>query len=164
MVRADRDACRAWQLLVKFFFAQRAHLPGPGDEIELSPVQSHVLHLIEPGRALPMGRLADTLACDASNVTGLVDRMETRGLVRREPAPDDRRVKVLRLTPAGARLRAQVLSRMTRESHPLSRLSAAQRRTLVKILEELVDEPTESPSQRSPKALAERSTGRRTLR
>jgi len=139
MDRADRDACRAWQLLVKFFFAQRAHLPGSG-EIELSPVQCHVLHLIEPGQALPMGRLADTLACDASNVTGLVDRMETRGLVRREPAPGDRRIKVLRLTPAGARLRSQVLSRMTRESHPLSRLSATQRRTLVKILEELVDE------------------------
>ena len=52
-----------------------------------------------------MGRLAETLSCDASNVTGLVDRLESRGLVRRAPSAEDRRVKVLQLTPTGARLR-----------------------------------------------------------
>jgi DNA-binding MarR family transcriptional regulator len=136
----EGDACRAWQLLMKFFFAQRGHLPFPGDELDLSPVQCHVLHLIEPGRPLPMSRLADTLSCDASNVTGLVDRLESRGLVQRRPSPDDRRVKVLRLTPAGSRLRAQLLRRMTGRSRPLSRLSPEQRGALVKILEVLVDD------------------------
>ena len=140
MNRADQDACRAWQLLMKFFFAQRAHLPCSGAEYDLSPIQCHVLHLIEPGRPLPMSRLADTLSCDASNVTGLVDRLESRGLVRRQPSPQDRRVKVLHLTPTGARLRAQLLRQMTRQSLPLSRLSLDQQRTLVKILEALVDE------------------------
>src|SRR5437667_9076539 len=108
----DAEACRAWQLLVKFFFAQREHLPW-GNELDLSPVQCHVLHLIEPERPLPMGRLADTLGCDASNVTGLVDRLEARGLVRRRPSAYDRRVKVLLLTPAGSRLRAPLLRRVT---------------------------------------------------
>ena len=136
----DHDACRAWQLLMKFFFAQRGHLPSSALESDLSSIQCHVLHLIEPGRPLPMSRLADTLSCDASNVTGLVDRLESRGLVRREPSPRDRRVKVLHLTPTGARLRAQLLRQMTGESHPLSRLSLDQRRTLVKILETLIDE------------------------
>lgn len=69
------DAWRAWQLLVKFFFAQREHLPSVAEAFRLSPVQCHVLHLIEPDRPLPMGRLAETLGCDASNVTGLVDRL-----------------------------------------------------------------------------------------
>src|SRR3954470_17947274 len=109
MERTEQDACRAWQLLMKFFFAQRAHLPSSGGAFDLSPIQCHVLHLIEPGRPLPMRRLADTLSCDASNVTGLVDRLESRGLVRRAPSPDDRRVKVLELTPAGSRLRTQLL-------------------------------------------------------
>jgi len=140
MNRADRHACRAWQLLVKFFFAQREHLPSSGLEFDLSPIQCHVLHLIEPGRPLPMGRLADTLACDASNVTGLVDRLEARGLVQRRPSADDRRVKVIELTPTGSRLRADLLRRMTGGSLPLSRLSPTQQRTLVKILESLVDE------------------------
>ena len=138
----NQDACRAWQLLMKFFFAQRGHLPSSGPESDLSPIQCHVLHLLEPGRPLPMNRLADTLSCDASNVTGLVDRLESRGLVRRQPSSRDRRVKVLHLTPAGARLRAQLLRQMTGGSLPLSRLSLDQRRTLVKILEALVDEQT----------------------
>jgi len=142
---ADADARRAWQLLVRFFFAQREYLPPVGEEFDLSPVQCHVLHLIEPERPLPMGRLAETLGCDASNVTGLVDRLETRGLVQRRPSADDRRVKVLQLTPRGSRLRAQLLSRMTGGSCPLSRLSRGQQRSLVRALEVLVDEkPTEA--------------------
>jgi DNA-binding MarR family transcriptional regulator len=140
MTRPVGDACRAWQLLMKFFFAQRGHLPSSGAEFDLSPAQCHVLHLIEPRRPLPMSRLADTLSCDASNVTGLVDRLESRGLVRRQPSPRDRRVKVLQLTPTGLRLRAQLLRGMAGRSLPLSRLAPAERRTLVKILEALVDE------------------------
>ena len=140
MRRSEHDACRAWQLLMKFFFAQREHLPSSEGEFDLSPIQCHVLHLIEPGRPLPMSRLAETLSCDASNVTGLVDRLESRGLVRRQPSPEDRRVKALQLTPRGARMRAQLLRRMARRSLPLSSLSRDKRRTLVKILEALVDE------------------------
>jgi DNA-binding MarR family transcriptional regulator len=141
MNRTESDACRAWQLLMRFFFAQRAHLPASGAEFDLSPVQCHVLHLIEPGRPLPMSRLADTLSCDASNVTGLVDRLESRGLVQRQASARDRRVKVLHLTPTGARLRMQVLRRMAGRSLPLSKLSRDQQRTLVKLLEALVDAP-----------------------
>ncbi len=139
---ADDDGCRAWQLLMKFFFAQRRHLPSYGTPLDLSPVQCHVLHLIEPGRPLPMNRLADTLSCDASNVTGLVDRLESRGLVRRQPSAEDRRVKVLQLTSSGSKLRTQLLRQMAGRSRPLARLSAEQRRMLVEILEALVDEPS----------------------
>ena len=136
----DSDICRAWQLLVRFFFAQREHLPGLGADFELSPVQCHVLHLLEPDRPLPMGRLASTLACDASNVTGLVDRLEARGLVQRRPSVEDRRIKELQLTPAGSRLRARLLKRVTGAPLPLARLTAAQQRSLIRILETLLAE------------------------
>ena len=140
MKPAQPDACRAWQLLMRFFFVQRAHLPEWGAQFGLSPVQCHVLHLIEPGQPTPMNRLADALSCDASNVTGLIDRLEARGLVERRPSAGDRRVKVLQLTPAGSRLRAQLLRRMAGASQPLARLSQEQQRTLVKILEAMVGE------------------------
>ena len=140
MPPAQCDASRAWQLLVKFFFAQRAHVPQAGAAFDLSPVQCHVLHLIEPERPLPMSRLADTLSCDASNVTGLVDRLESRGLVQRQASPDDRRVKALQLTPSGKQVRSKLLAQMAKQSHPLSRLSVRQQRTLVTLLEALVDE------------------------
>jgi MarR family transcriptional regulator, organic hydroperoxide resistance regulator len=140
MSRMDDDACRAWQLLVKFFFSQRERLPSLTEAFDLSAVQCHVLHLIEPERPVPMGRLADTLGCDASNVTGLVDRLEARGLVRRRASVEDRRIKVIQLTPAGSRLRAELLRRVTGRSCRLSSLSAADQRSLIRILEALVEE------------------------
>jgi DNA-binding MarR family transcriptional regulator len=142
-MKEEGDACRAWQLLMRFFFTQRGHLPSWGAEFGLSSVQCHVLHLIEPGRPLAMSRLAATLSCDASNVTGLVDRLEALGLVRRRPSPADRRVKVLDLTPVGSRLRAQLLRRMTGRPLPLARLSVREQRALVRMLERLVDDESD---------------------
>lgn len=132
-------ACHAWQLLMQLFFAQRANLPPLAAELQLSPAQCHLLHLIEPGQPIAMGQLAETLACDASNVTGLVDRLESRGLVRRHPSTEDRRVKVLDLTAAGSRLRTLLLDRMTAPPPALRRLSVRDQRALVRILTRLLD-------------------------
>src|SRR5216117_206346 len=132
MKTKQSPVCEAWELLLKFLFSQRADLPALAAEFDLSPAQCHVLRLIEPGRPVPMGRLAETLSCDASNVTGLIDRLESRGLVQRRLSAEDRRVKVLQLTPTGSRLRAQLLRRMTGRSLPLARLSLDEQRTLVK--------------------------------
>jgi len=132
-------ACDAWQLLIQLFFAQRANLPPLAAELELSPAQCHVLHLIEPGRPIPMGQLAETLACHASNVTGLVDRLESRGLVRRRPSAADRRVKVLELTPTGSRLRTMLLDRMTAPPATLERLTVGEQQALVRILRRLLE-------------------------
>ena len=119
--------------------SQRGNLPSLAAEFELSPAQCHVLHLIEPGRPVPMGEVAGALSCDASNVTGLVDRLESRGLVRRRPSAGDRRVKVLVLTPTGSRLRALLLDRMTAPPAALERLSHREQRALVRILARLLE-------------------------
>ena len=140
MGHTHSDACRAWQLLVKFFFAQRDHLPAMGEGLDLSPAQCQVLHLIEPEQPVPMGQLAETLSCDASNVTGLVDRLEKRGLVRRRPSSQDRRVKVIELTPAGARVRADLRRQIGGGQCALGRLSASDRKALVALLEILLGE------------------------
>ena len=139
MKRPAPHACDAWQLLVRFFFTQRSNLPTLAAELELSPAQVHVLHLIEPGQPLPMGRIAETLSCDASNVTGLIDRLESRGLVRRQPSQQDRRVKVLELTPAGLKLRAILLTRMTEPPEMLHRLSERDQQALIRILGRLLE-------------------------
>ncbi len=130
---------------MKFFFTRRADLPTVASKFELSPAQCHVLHLIEPDRPIPMGRLAEALACDASNVTGLVDRLESRGLVRRQPSAEDRRSKVLELTPAGVRLRSIVLEHMTTPPETLHRLSADEQRALVKMLRRLLEREVSPP-------------------
>lgn len=138
MKRSSPDACSAWQLMVQFYFTQRDQLAPVAAALDLSPAQCHLLHRIEPGRPIPMGQLAETLACHASNVTGLVNRLESRGLVRRYPSDGDRRVKVLDLTPIGARLRTLMLARMTTPPAALRRLSLSEQRALVRILSRLL--------------------------
>ena len=58
-------------------------------------------HLTEAGESLPLGQLADRLACVKSNVTQLVDRLEADGLVSRTGDPNDRRSRLAVLTDAG---------------------------------------------------------------
>src|SRR3989442_10129363 len=140
MKSTKSHACEAWQLLVKFFFTRRADLPTIASEFELSRAQCHVLHLIEPDRPIPMGRIAEALACDASNVTGLIDRLESRGLVRRQPSADDRRVKVLELPPTGARPPLALLESITTPPATLKRLSADQQPGAVENLQQPVDQ------------------------
>lgn len=132
-------SCEAWQLLVRFSLTQRSSLPPMAAELELSPAQCHLLNLIEPDQPMPMGELASALSCDASNVTGLVDRMEARGLVQRSPSAEDRRVKVLSLTPLGTKIRAALLDRMTSSPPTLGKLSAADQRALARILRLLLE-------------------------
>ena len=58
-------------------------------------------HLTAAGESLPLGQLADRLACVKSNVTQLVDRLEADGLVNRTGDPNDRRSRLAVLTDAG---------------------------------------------------------------
>jgi DNA-binding MarR family transcriptional regulator len=73
-------------------------------------------------------------------VTGLVDRLESRGLIRRRPSDADRRVKVLDLTPSGARLRTLLLDRIASPPSTLGRLSVREQRALVRLLKRLLEE------------------------
>jgi DNA-binding MarR family transcriptional regulator len=72
-------------------------------ELDLPPAQA--LALVNLRGPAPMRDLADVLGCDASNVTGIVDGLERRGLVTRQTDPADRRVKHLVLTEEGRRRR-----------------------------------------------------------
>lgn len=83
---------------------------------------------------LPMSELATLLACDSSNVTGLVDRLEARGLVARRPSSEDRRVKHVVLTQAGRAMREQMLRQVGRPPEGLAKLSANEQRQLHDLL------------------------------
>jgi DNA-binding MarR family transcriptional regulator len=67
----------------------------------LSIVHLHVLTILEAGGPLPMGRLADALDVSVASATGIVDRMEQRGLVERRDDDRDRRIVVVHPAPAG---------------------------------------------------------------
>ncbi|MFJ1460676.1 MarR family transcriptional regulator [Nocardia wallacei] len=97
-----------------------------------------LLALNEPPAELPMRVLAGRLACDPSNLTGVADRMESRGLVRRTVNPSDRRVKYLAATDAGRELAERIRGSQVRAYKALAELSPAEERLLEGMLERLV--------------------------
>lgn len=131
---ATDPATEAWTLLSRIMMERRGHTLAVAAELELSPPQLWALRHLEPGAPLPMSALAGLLHCDNSNVTGITDRLEARGLVERRPAPHDRRVKHLHLTVAGEALRERVGARLGEAPAALDRLSDQERRTLVALL------------------------------
>jgi DNA-binding MarR family transcriptional regulator len=60
--------------------------------------------LVDAGGSLPLGQLADRLACVKSNVTQLVDRLEAEGLVTRSPDPEDKRSRLAIITETGRQI------------------------------------------------------------
>ena len=72
----------------------------------LSPTQYNVLRILRSaGRAgMPCGRITDRMIAREPDMTRLLDRLEARGLIKRDRSPRDRRVVLGRITPAGGRL------------------------------------------------------------
>jgi DNA-binding MarR family transcriptional regulator len=132
-------AAEAWALMQRLFGPQRKRFMALAAEHELSPPQLGALKALHPGRPLAMSELAGILGCDNSNVTGIVDRLEYRGLVERRPAEHDRRVKLLALTSAGQELRDDLGDRLHAPPEQLARLSVADQRALRDILARALD-------------------------
>jgi MarR family transcriptional regulator, organic hydroperoxide resistance regulator len=122
-------AREAWAPLFELIQDRMRHFPALAAEFELSPVQAHVLRTLGHGPQ-PMSMLAGYLACDASNVTGLVDRLESRGLVERRNAEHDRRVKLLCLTEAGAEVRLRLMERLAEPPAAIAALTPEDLRAL----------------------------------
>lgn len=102
----------------------------------LSGAQARLLALVvtEPR---PMSRLATGLRCEPSNVTGLVDRLESRGLVERRTDPQDRRVKLIAPTEAGSELSARVWADLNFAAEPLRGLEQPERILLRDLLRKM---------------------------
>src|SRR5690242_2928212 len=132
--RRRSAAGEAWWLMHRLFVSQRTRLLAIAAEFELTRGQLMALRSLDPDQPVPMRELAETLSCDNSNVTGIIDRLEARGLVQRCPAPGDRRVKMLVVTPEGADVRRRLRERMEQPPEALQGLSADEQRTLRDLL------------------------------
>ena len=128
----------AWSLLHWAMISNKQRLLAMGREFDLSPQQMIALRILGGGGS-PMGEMAGYLGCDSSNVTGITDRLEERGLVRREPGEKDRRVKMLVLTDEGEKVRAEVTKRLAEPPPWLSELPEADQQKLREILEAAIE-------------------------
>jgi DNA-binding MarR family transcriptional regulator len=93
----DRIVAGVHDMIAGFRCAGTGRLVKAG----VSMTHMHVMWLLQHHGDLSMSRLADLLDVSFSNATGIIDRMEERGLVERVRHPDDRRVVLVRIAPRG---------------------------------------------------------------
>ncbi|MDT0377349.1 MarR family transcriptional regulator [Streptomyces sp. DSM 42041] len=106
----------------------------------LTGAQARVLALLDR-EPTPMRRIAEQLRCEPSNVTGIVDRLEARGLVERRPDPADRRVKLAAPTERGSATAASLRGALGFAREPLAELTPLERRVLRDLLIRMLDSP-----------------------
>src|SRR4030095_7518668 len=95
-------AAEAWGALLDLTMGQRNRFFAILQEFGLTPGDLRTLSALDQEPPRPMRTLAGAWGGDAPNVTWMVARLESRGLVERRTLPSDRRVKTVALTPLGA--------------------------------------------------------------
>jgi DNA-binding MarR family transcriptional regulator len=124
-----------WRAYIDLLRAQKFWLNGIAADFDITPQMAQALRELPPSGSMTMKEFANVLWCDASNATGIVDRLEGRGLVERRPSDADRRVKCILLTAAGKRLRRKLEDRFSELPPAIAALSEADQQTLHDILD-----------------------------
>lgn len=128
----ERDVCK---LVHRFAQHLDAHVRRVGEKLGVTA--SQVVALRELSEPITARELAVRMACEPSNATFVLDRLEQQGLIERRPHPSDRRAKMIVLTDAGADFRATVMKHLDERS-PLTALSGDEQETLRDLLRALV--------------------------
>jgi MarR family transcriptional regulator, lower aerobic nicotinate degradation pathway regulator len=107
---------------------------------DLTPVQYAALIAIHTHPGIDATRLSAVIAFDRSTLGSVIERLEAKGHIDRKPAREDRRVKLLYLTKAGAALLRDVMPAVDHaQARMLQPLKSADRKTLLALLTQLVD-------------------------
>lgn len=108
--------------------------------LDLTGAQYNVLRILEgAGEPIPQQEIADKLLVSRANVTGLLDKLEAKGLIERLSC-DDRRVNMIRLTAKGFGLIEKSFPEVTKNSIQfMNGLTKDEQKTLVRLLDKLED-------------------------
>jgi DNA-binding MarR family transcriptional regulator len=130
------DSLEIIQLATELVGRIWGHFTARAAEFEMSVAEAKTVLSLEPEHAVPMRVLAARVHANPSNVTVIVARLEARGLLTRQMTAD-RRVRGVRLTPSGVDVRARLDARLQADHPAVARLSAAERRDLLRLLRRL---------------------------
>ncbi len=136
----DTQLAEAWQRMMALFFSRRDEFFRELAALDLTPPHGHALMSLQQG-PVRMRELADVMACDASYVTAVADRLEELGLAERRNDADDRRVRELVLTTKGVRVARRLDAVFTSPPEVLRALPAADQAHLLRIMRELAEVP-----------------------
>ena len=120
--------------MYEVFRASKPYLESVAVQFELTTQQVFALRQLSNERPLPMSALASMLGCDASNVTSIVDKLESRGFVERRSASHDRRIKALVMTASGLAVRRQIEQLMEQPPPAIANLSPEDQQLLCEVL------------------------------
>lgn len=141
-VRAGRTTRRekrvGWSVLIQLLTQEFGRFAAAAGELGLTAAQANLLWKLKPGTADPMSAIAGAMACDNSNVTGLVDRLEAQGLVTRTVGRD-RRVKTISLTAKGEDVRSNLIALLDAPPAGAARLSPTEQKLLLDLVSKLRD-------------------------
>ncbi len=116
-----------------------------GVRMKLSPGVIKTLMRLAKADGVSMGDMARGIGCDPSYITALVDDLDERGLARREPAPYDRRVKIIVLTETGRALATEIDAILSVPPAAFDALSQAELRQLRDLLDKVLDATDVAP-------------------
>lgn len=123
-LRYRSRAHQIWALVVESFGEWERRMNEAAGAAGLSPGSAWALVQLDPEHPISQKELAARLHCNPSTVVDPTDRLEERGFVVRRPNPADRRVNVLVVTPAGARVRDELIERLFEPPEAFRRLPA----------------------------------------
>jgi MarR family transcriptional regulator, lower aerobic nicotinate degradation pathway regulator len=107
---------------------------------DLTPVQYAALVAIRTHPGIDATRLSAVIAFDRSTLGSVIERLETKAYIERKPAREDKRVKLLHLTKAGAALLREIIPSVDRaQARMLQPLKPTDRKTLMALMTQLVD-------------------------
>ncbi|MBR0850731.1 MarR family transcriptional regulator [Bradyrhizobium diazoefficiens] len=107
---------------------------------DLTPVQYAALIAIHTHPGIDATRLSAVIAFDRSTLGSVIERLETKDFVERKPSAEDRRIKLLYLTKAGAAILREIIPAVERaQARMLEPLKPADRKALTALLSQLVD-------------------------
>ncbi len=129
----------AWELMYEVFKASKPYMEVIAAGFDLTPQQIFAIKSLDEDRQITMSAFATTLGCDASNVTSIVDKLETRGIVERRASSLDRRVKVLVMTPAGIELKNRIAEAMQNPPPAIANLSTEDQEAICTLFRRALD-------------------------
>ncbi len=123
--------------LTEFLLHAKQQVIAVSQEYGLTSIQALTL-MITTGEERPMKSLCQMYDCDAGNITGIIDGLEKKNLVSRQPHPKDKRIKVIHLEPAGIKLQKQLAKSLVARSDSLfSGLNATEIKQLVGLIQKI---------------------------
>jgi MarR family transcriptional regulator, 2-MHQ and catechol-resistance regulon repressor len=146
----DASGTHVWLVLGKAFRALKRHAERSLEGIDMNLSDFAILELLLNRGPQPLSTIGQRIELTSGSVTTAVDRLEERGFVKRGNDPNDRRTRIVSLTPEGRKCISRIFGH---HKEALDRaaegLSKSERETLIELMkklgryaDEIFDKPT----------------------